>query len=78
MVQKRKVNNATKRELIRDRKSDVTANSVNDNKKMKRETMYTLPGGIKIISPERVRQRGISRSAFLRLFIFFQLNLSSL
>ncbi len=77
MKQNRRVNNAIKRESIRDKKSDVRLNRVRVNKIIKEEIIYTLFGGIKITSTNRMRKRGVRISTFLCLFIFFQLNLSS-
>lgn len=76
MKQKSRVNKATNKESIRDKKSDAKQNSVNDTRKMKKEIVYTLLGGMKITSMSCMRQRGASMSTFLCLFIFFQLNLS--
>ena len=77
MTQKRRVNNATKRESTRDKNSDAIPNKAKVVRKIKKKIMYTLLGGMKIANPNRVRQRGARISTFLCLFIFFQLNLSS-
>lgn len=76
MKQKRRVNNATKSESIRDKNNDVNENRTNVTNKTKIPTINTLLGGTRIINTDKVRQSGVKISIFLDLFIFFQLNLS--
>lgn len=75
MKQNRRTNSATKRESIREKKSDAKLYSVNDIIKMKKEIIYVLLGEMKIMSVSCMRQRGARMNTFLCLFIFFQLNL---